>query len=110
MAEYDPNPSHVDTVTFTGVKTDQLWFERVGDHLNISTIGTSNEVIVGNWYVDSGYHMEKIKTGDGRTLLDSQVDNLVGAMAAFAPPSAGQTSLPANYQTALDSVIAANWQ
>jgi hypothetical protein len=29
-------------------------------------------------------------------------------MAAFAPPS-GQTDLPANYQTALLPVIAANW-
>jgi hypothetical protein len=30
-------------------------------------------------------------------------------MAGFAPPAAGQTSLPTNYHTALDSVIAANW-
>jgi hypothetical protein len=31
-------------------------------------------------------------------------------MAAFAPPAAGQTSLPPNYQTALNPVIAANWR
>jgi hypothetical protein len=34
----------------------------------------------------------------------------VSAMAAFSPPAAGQTTLPANYQTALAPVIAANWQ
>jgi hypothetical protein len=31
-------------------------------------------------------------------------------MAAFAPPSAGQTTLPPAYQEALAPVIAANWQ
>jgi hypothetical protein len=30
-------------------------------------------------------------------------------MAAFAPPAAGQTSLPSDYQSALAPVIAANW-
>ncbi|MDB5814535.1 MAG: hypothetical protein JWN23_1652, partial [Rhodocyclales bacterium] len=55
------------------------------------------------------YHVEQFKSGDGMTLLDSQVANLVSAMAAFAPPSAGQTTLPASYQTALNPVIAANW-
>jgi hypothetical protein len=45
-----------------------------------------------------------------RWQLDSQVDQLVGAMAAFAPPAAGQTSLPQNYKEALNTVIASNWQ
>jgi hypothetical protein len=50
-----------------------------------------------------------IRTSDGKLLLDSQVQNLVQAMAGFAPPAAGQTTLPAKYQAGLDSVIAANW-
>ena len=32
------------------------------------------------------------------------------AMAAFAPPAAGQTTLPPAYQDTLAPVIAANWQ
>ena len=43
-------------------------------------------------------------------LLDTQVENLVAAMAAFAPPAAGQTTLSQSYQDALQPVIAANWQ
>ena len=43
-------------------------------------------------------------------LLESQVDVLVQAMAAFAPPGAGQTTLPSNYQQALAAVLAVNWQ
>ena len=55
--------------------------------------------------------MEQFKTTDGnRTLLEANVQNLVNAMASFAPPAMGQTTLPAEYQTALAPVIAANWQ
>ena len=36
--------------------------------------------------------MEQFKTSNGKTLLDSQVQNLVSAMAAFAPPASGQTT------------------
>ncbi|MBK7052860.1 MAG: hypothetical protein IPH54_20465 [Rhodoferax sp.] len=50
-----------------------------------------------------------MKTSNGKTLLDSQVNNLVNAMAAFSPPSAGQTTLSAAYATALNPVIVANW-
>jgi hypothetical protein len=33
----------------------------------------------------------------------------VNAMASFSPPAQGQTTLPANYQSALGGVLAANW-
>jgi len=68
----------------------------------------SHEII--NRYPGSQYHIEQIKTSDGKTLLDSQVQNLVSAMAAFSPPAAGQTTLAASYATSLNPVIAGNWQ
>jgi hypothetical protein len=64
---------------------------------------------VQNWYRGSAYHVEQIKSGDGKLLQDTQVDKLVQAMAAFAPPAMGQTSLTAAQQTALAPVLAANW-
>ena len=88
---------------------------------------TERMVFDANWkiYTDNfveGYHIpgihpqffaaidfEQFKTTDGGlTLLDSQVESLVAAMASFAPPSAGQTTLPQTYQDALAGVIAAN--
>ncbi|MDB5802346.1 MAG: hypothetical protein JWL63_3285, partial [Rhodocyclales bacterium] len=80
-----------------------------GNNLEISIIGSSDKNILTNWYLGNQYHVEQIKSGDGKSLLDSQVQNLVSAMAAFAPPGAGQSTLPASYQTALNPVIAANW-
>jgi len=35
---------------------------------------------------------------------------LTDSRASFAPPAAGQTTLPPDYQTALAPVIAASWQ
>jgi hypothetical protein len=62
-----------------------------------------------NWYLRSHYRVEQFKTTDSNTLLDSQVQNLVNAMAAFSPPAVGQTTLPVTYQTVLAPMIAANW-
>ena len=59
---------------------------------------------------NNAYHIEQFKTSDGRMLLDTQVENLVSAMASFAPPAAGQTSLSPDYESALAPTIAANWQ
>ncbi len=92
-----------------GIADDQLWFQEIGNNLEIDVIGTTDRVTIANWYSGNGSHIEQIKTSDGKVLLDSAVQNLVQAMAAFSPPAAGQTTLPANYQTALSTVIAANW-
>lgn len=73
-------------------------------------IGTPDKLTAQNWYLGSQYHVEQFKTSAGKTLLDSQVQNLVNAMAAFSPPAPGQETLPPDYATALNPVIAANWQ
>jgi len=46
---------------------------------------------------------------DGLGLNDRDLPNLVDAMAGFDAPPAGQYTLPADLQTALEGVIAANW-
>ena len=57
---------------------------------------------------DNQYHLEQIKSSNGRTLLRSSVDNPVQAMAGFAPPGPGQTTIP-SHATVLAPVIAASW-
>ena len=85
-------------------------FRQVGNHLEVSVIGGTDKFTVSNWYSGSPYHVEQFKTGDGKVLLDTLVQNLVQAMAGFAPPAAGQTTLPASYQSSLNPIIASNWQ
>ena len=111
IQENDATAGNTDLARFdTGIALDQLWFRHVGNNLEVSIIGTSDKFTLQNWYSGSAYHVEQFRTADNRLLLDSQVENLVQAMAAFSPPAAGQTTLPQNYQDALSPVIAANWQ
>ena len=92
-----------------GVTAGQLWLRRDGNHLELSVIGTLDEVTINNWYSGSANRVESFKLADGKTLSASKVQVLVDAMASFAPPASGQTTLPATYQTTLNPIIAANW-
>lgn len=74
-------------------------------------IGTTDEVTVSDFLAPvNDRTLEHFTTNDGKVLLASNVDKLIDAMAAFSPPSLGQTTLPANYQQAFSSVIAAAWR
>ncbi|MDQ1833427.1 putative Ig domain-containing protein [Massilia scottii] len=111
IQENDATANTADVLQFlAGVSADQIWLRKVANNLELSVIGTGDKVTMSNWYLGNQYHVERLSTSDGKTLLDSQVQNLVNAMAAFAPPAAGQTTLPANYATSLAPTIAANWR
>ncbi|WP_426390470.1 calcium-binding protein [Variovorax sp. R-27] len=108
--DYDTVAGNSDSTQFgSGVSAEQLWFTKSGNDLSVSIIGTIDQLTISNWYASGSYRVEQFKTSDGKVLLDSQVQNLVDAMAAFSPPAAGQTTLPSSYQSSLNTVIAANW-
>lgn len=92
-----------------GVAREQVWLRKVGNNLEFSVIGTSDSFTVTNWYAGSANQVEIIKLADGKTLTATRVQNLVNAMASFAPPATGQTTLPDNNQQTLGSTMAANW-
>ena len=113
VVESDTTAGNTDVASFlSGIATDQLWFRQVSgtNNLEVSVIGTTDALLLKDWYSGSAAHVEQFKTSDGKTLVDSKVQNLVNAMASFAPPAAGQLTLPDNYREQLSSVIAANWQ
>ena len=110
VTDSDSTSGNIDLMSIgAGVATNQLWFRQVGTSLEVSIIGTSDKMTISNWYSGTANHVEQFKTSDGKTLLDTKVAALVSAMAAFAPPAAGQTTLPDAYQASLNAVIVANW-
>ena len=110
LQENDATAGNTDVVQFlAGISSEQIWLRQVGTDLQVSIIGSGDQVLLANWYLGSQYHAEQFKTSDGKTLLDSKVQSLVDAMAAFAPPGAGQTTLPSDYQASLAPIIAASW-
>ena len=105
----DQTANDQDSLKFLNdINANQIWFEHLGNDLEISIIGTSDRVIFAGWY--SGNKVEKIMSSDGKVLLDTNVENLVNAMATMTPPVSGQTNLTTAQNTQLAAVFAANWQ
>ena len=74
-------------------------------------VGTDDRLNDSGWYsMGNSARIEQFETADSKLLQKNQVDALVQAMAAFAPPALGQTSLLPDYQATLAPVIAAGWQ
>jgi hypothetical protein len=92
-----------------GINANMLWLQKSGTDLDVTRIGSTEGISIKNWYASSYQQIERFLSGDGKVLSNSNVDSLVSAMAAFSPPSVGQTSLSNSYFSALNSVIAANW-
>lgn len=110
IVDRDVTPGNSDRVLFgPDIGEEQLWFRRSGPNLEVDIIGTSDQVVIKDWYRGAEHHVEQFTTFAGKHLVDGQVDRLVAAMAAFAPPAAGQTELPETYKPVLAPVIAASW-
>ena len=101
----------IDSIGFgEDIAPEQLWFERQGDALVVSIIGTRDEVHFSDWYLGQDHQVEEFHTADGSVLLNTRVDQLVFAMASLAEPHYGELSLPMNYQEELQPVITQAWQ
>ncbi|MEK9498404.1 calcium-binding protein [Photorhabdus sp. P32] len=91
------------------ISPERLWFQHEGQDLQISVIGSKQEVTLHNWYASPSERPGSIMAGDGHRLMDRDVENLVQAMAAFAPPAPATAMLSDVEQQRLQPVLAANW-
>ncbi|MEE3662980.1 calcium-binding protein [Brenneria sp. g21c3] len=99
----------VDVLRIEGIANDALWLSRYKDDLMIDAIGSSDRVVVQNWYADAGQRLDSIQT-DGASLSAANVDNLINAMAAFGSPRGGEIRLTPEQRPQFEQVLAANWQ
>lgn len=96
IQNYDPSGDDVDVIGFQdamGAINDQdLWFERIGDDLKISVIGTTSSVQIVNWYVvadatsRANHKIDFIVAGErfSRTI---NIEALASLMATKAKPT-----------------------
>ncbi len=110
ISSYDAQSTDDKVIFGAAIAADQIWFSKNNNDLRVDVLGTSDQVTLQNWYLDTAYRVDKFQTSDGSVLLDSQVENLVNAMAAFAPPPPGQLNLSPEMQSALVPVITTSWQ
>ena len=94
-----------------GINPLDLVISRQANDLRLSIHGSTDTVTVQNWYTSSVNRTETIQAGNGQTLLSTQVDQLIQAMAGFTQ----QTGL--TWDQAIDqqpqqvqTVLAASWQ
>ena len=85
---------------FAGITKDQLRFARNGNNLEMTALGQPDKLVVNNWYVSAANQIEEFRLSDGSSVLASQVQGLISAMAAFSAPAsmAGDSSLTPQQQ------------
>jgi Ca2+-binding RTX toxin-like protein len=92
---------------------ENLWFEQSGQDLLINVMGTDDDITIAGWFQDPANALEEIVTADG-WVLDSQVSQLVQAMAVYSAANSGFDSrTSASYVPAdagLQTAIAAAWE
>ncbi len=79
----------LDHVDFSaGITKSSLKFSRATNNLEIALTGnTLDKLVIGNWYASAANQMEEFRLADGSKVLAAEVQGLLSAMAAFAPPS-----------------------
>ena len=111
QATVNPNEATGTTneLEFTGSISDEnLWFVQSGNNLKIDLLGTNTSVTINNWFSSSADQLQEIVAGGLK--IDSQVSQLVQAMATYSannpgfnPTSSGVSTVPndSNLQSAL---------
>ncbi len=92
------------------VTAEQLWFDRMGNNLRVSIVGTNDQFVIKDWYSDSTYRLESVVLADGRILLESKVQTLVDAMAAFDVPSGEGKVIPQDVKDTLKPILTEAWE
>jgi hypothetical protein len=94
-----------------GISNQKLWFEQKGNDLQIDLIGTQDRITVAGWFADPRAQVQSINLADG-SKIDSQISQLVTAMAAYAGNNPGFDPTTAAQQpndSQLQNAIAAAW-
>jgi hypothetical protein len=89
-----------------------LMLSRQANDLRLAVYGSTDQATGQNWYGGTDNQVDTIQTGNGQTLLSSQVNQLIDAMASFTSTNngmawdAGIAAKPLEVQ----EVLAASWQ
>ncbi|RPH78387.1 MAG: calcium-binding protein, partial [Nitrospiraceae bacterium] len=106
------NSGSADKMLFDGgINPLDLVITRQANDLRLAIHGSSDQITVQNWYTSSVNRTETIQAGNGQTLLSTQVDQLIQAMAGFTQQT-GLTWDQAIDQRSQDvqTILAASWQ
>jgi Ca2+-binding RTX toxin-like protein len=106
------NSGTVDTLLYdAGINPLDLVISRQANDLRLAIHGSSDQITVQNWYVGTTNRTETIQAGNGQTLLSTQVDQLIQAMAGFTQQTGLTWDQAIDQQpTQVQSILTASWQ
>jgi hypothetical protein len=96
----------------SGINDENLWFVQSGNNLKIDLLGTSTSVTVNGWFSSSSNQLQEITAGGLR--IDSQISQLVQAMATYSAANSGFDPTNSSIHTvpndtSLQNSVAAAW-
>jgi Ca2+-binding RTX toxin-like protein len=112
IIENDTGIDNIDTVAFgSGLLPLDLMFHQSGNDLRVSQIGTTDNITIQDWFLGSEFQVEVFQTSDGATLLNTQIDQLIQAMAGFTADTGLDWSSAVQQQPEeAQQILAASWQ
>ena len=95
-----------------GLNTLDIIFNQIDNDLVISINGSMDSVNIDDWYLGSTNQIEEITAGDGSSLTNTQVEQLIQAMATFSAENGGISWEQAiqDRSTDVEAILAAYWQ
>jgi Ca2+-binding RTX toxin-like protein len=99
----------LDVLRMQDIDHDQLWLTRKRKHLVVNIAGSTDRVLIKNWYGDASDQLDVLYAGN-HLLMREQVDQLVNAMAAFDIPEGVGVIIPAETRTELEPLLTSVWQ
>jgi hypothetical protein len=112
VEENDATAGNTVTLRFgAGITPLDLMLERQVNDLRMALYGIADQITIQNWYTGAAAQTEVIQAGTGEQLLNTQVEQLIQAMAGFSAQT-GLTWEQAIAQRPEDvqAILAANWQ
>lgn len=119
VSENDATANVKDAVQFVGsVTQSDVQFKQVGNNLEVMLNGTSDKIVVQNWYLGSQYQVEEFRFTDGTILTNVQAQGRVTAGASASAVSmsiqsadvtASATRLQINQNAVLPLADTATW-
>ncbi|WP_447977250.1 calcium-binding protein [Candidatus Nitrospira bockiana] len=112
ILDSDATAGNADRVELgAGISPLDVILTRQANDLRISLSQSTDQITVQNWYASPTYQLETVQAGTGQRLLNTQVEQLIQAMATFGAET-GLTWEQAVAQRPDDVqlILAANWQ
>ena len=106
------NAGTADVVLFGAtINPLDLVISRQANDLRLTIHGSTDQVTIQNWYSGATNQAETVQAGNGQTLLSTQVDQLIQAMAGFTQQTGLTWDQAIDQQpTQVQAVLAASWQ